>query len=49
MYTRNDVKREKSITGLQQYYFWPSTDLVECYMRNAQIRNCNVMDDDVKT
>ena len=49
MYTRYDIKWVKLVTEMQQYYFWPSTDSVENYIFNNQLRNCTVTGDDAKT
>ena len=47
-YTKRDILKVNEVTHMQRYYFWSSTDLVNTYFVENQIRNCTLTSDDIQ-
>ena len=48
-YTKHDLISAKRVTELQEQLFWPATSILERYLQNGPISNCDLKVNNIKT
>ena len=48
-YTKADILKARSVTNMQEYFFWPGTEQIKKYLSNNQLINCRLSEQDMNT